>query len=85
MPYTTGCKFAIASLDDGSRSVKLVDGGNLTEKAIIAVREIHNRYDVDLDKLLDQRELAGMLLELLGHELVIGIIFTIEDLTCNRL
>lgn len=66
VPYTTGCKFIISSQPDGDAPEKLASGGKLSAKTEVAIREIHNRYDVDLDKLLDHGEFAGLLQELTG-------------------
>jgi hypothetical protein len=70
VPYTTGCKFAIAALDDGDKADALFQNGRLTAPAQVAVREIHNRYDVDLDRLLDKHEFIVMIEELTGKALV---------------
>ena len=45
-------------------------GGKLTREAEVAVREIHNRYDVDLDRLLDKNEFIPLIAELTGKTLV---------------
>jgi hypothetical protein len=70
VPYTTGCKFAIAARDDGEKANPLFVGGKLTREAEVAVREIHNRYDVDLDRLLDTNEFIPLIAELTGKTLV---------------
>ena len=69
VPYTTGCKFKIAELDT-SAAKTLVSGGKLTKEAEVAIRELHNRYDVGLDSLLSQSEFGGLIKELTGKELV---------------
>jgi len=68
VPYTTGCKFEVAQLEDGDPVDKLVSGGSLTADAEVAVREIFNRYDIDLDLLLNRAELNGMFRELTGKD-----------------
>ena len=69
VPYTTGCKFTIAGLDDREHD-KLFTGSQPTPKCGTAIREIHDRYDVDLDRLLTFQEFATLVHEIAGHELV---------------
>jgi hypothetical protein len=70
VPYTTGCKFAIAALDDGDKADALFQGGRLTAPAEVALREIHHRFDVDLDGFLNFSEFAVLIDEITGKHLV---------------
>ena len=69
VPYTTGCKFKIAEMpNEGHES--LVSQGGLSPKAEVAVRELHSRYDTDLDQLLDINEFRAMFQEVSRKSLV---------------
>ncbi len=83
MPYTTGCKLAIAARDDGDKANALFAGGKLTPEAEVAVREIHNRFDVDLDRLLDQREFVNLISDLTGKHLVLYHLVELVPLPCR--
>ena len=70
VPYTTGCKFAIAELPEGVAADKLFDKGQPSVKCASAIREIHSRFDVEIDQLLDEAEFNVLLQEIGGKALV---------------
>ena len=69
VPFTTGCKFKIAEMPDGAAD-SIFSQGKLSAKAVIAIREIHGRYDVDLDQTLNTSELQTFFAEVSQKNMV---------------
>ena len=69
VPYTTGCKFTIAEQPDGAVD-QLYSHGQLSPKALVAIREIHERFDVDLDQTLSDLEFQSLVHDLTRRDLV---------------
>ncbi len=72
MPYTTGCKFNIASLKSGAKE-PLVRNRVLQPKCAAAIREMHFRNDADLDKLLSYEDTCTLFKEIRQQELVCSV------------
>jgi hypothetical protein len=69
VPFTTGCKLKIAK-STTEPAQNLIDGGVLTAKCEAAVREMHRRWDVDLDHCLNFPEASDFFSETRGSALV---------------